>query len=79
MGINCYLKVDKPIENIYEFNGLIKAKNKQGVSKTESLSLENTVWANMYISSGTLLGVVIYSGKETRMEMNSREPRTKLG
>lgn len=33
----------------------------------------------MVLSTGTVLGLVLYCGKESRMEMNSRDPRTKLG
>jgi len=33
----------------------------------------------MVLASGKILGIVIYVGKETRMAMNSRSPRTKMG
>jgi phospholipid-translocating ATPase len=41
--------------------------------------LENTVWANTYIAAGSIQGIVIYTGKETRSAMNSREARYKMG
>jgi len=43
------------------------------------LTLENTVWANTFIAAGSVMGVVIFTGRETRSAMNSREPRYKMG
>ena len=42
--------------------------------------MENTLWANTVLAtSGYVLAVVVYTGKETRTEMNSREARIKMG
>lgn len=39
----------------------------------ESLSLENTLWANTVLASGGyILGMVTYTGFETRANMNSK-------
>ena len=39
--------------------------------KIEGLSLENTLWANTVLASpGHVLGMVVYTGKETRAAMN---------
>jgi phospholipid-translocating ATPase len=36
-------------------------------SQREALSLENTLWANTVLaSSGHVLGMIVYTGKETR-------------
>lgn len=46
----------------------------------ESLSLENTMWANTVLaSSGYVLGMVVYTGVETRAQMNAKEAVTKIG
>uniref|UniRef100_A0A8C1UHQ6 Phospholipid-transporting ATPase n=1 Tax=Cyprinus carpio TaxID=7962 RepID=A0A8C1UHQ6_CYPCA len=45
----------------------------------ESLSIENTLWASTVIASGTVVGVVIYTGKELRSVMNTSNPRHKIG
>lgn len=46
----------------------------------EALSLENTMWANTVLaSSGHVLGMVVYTGIESRAQMNSRESQTKVG
>lgn len=45
----------------------------------EALSLENTLWANTFVAAGSVTGIVIYTGKETRSVMNTRESRYKFG
>jgi len=42
-------------------------------SKKEALSLENTMWANTVLaSSGYAFGLVVYTGAESRAQMNSK-------
>jgi phospholipid-translocating ATPase len=50
-----------------------------GNIKEVSLNIENTLWANTVIASGTAIGIVIYTGPETRSMMNNNEPRSKVG
>lgn len=51
-----------------------------GDSKRESLSLENTMWANTVLASnGHVLGMIVYTGIETRAQMNSKTAYTKVG
>ena len=45
----------------------------------EPLSIENTVWCNTVIASGTALGIIVYSGPECRAVMNNSSPRSKVG
>lgn len=45
----------------------------------ESLDVENTLWANCVVASGTALGLVVYTGAETRSVMNNSQPRSKVG
>ena len=73
------MKCPAPSESIYSFNGLFQTAGLGGEKIKESLSLENTMWANTVLASGKILGLVIYTGKETRMAMNSRSPKTKSG
>ncbi|OMJ93370.1 hypothetical protein SteCoe_3608 [Stentor coeruleus] len=67
--------IKPPERNIYEFTG--KIQQHQGIE--EGLGLENTLWANTTLASGSCTGIVIYTGKETRSVMNSREPSNKIG
>ncbi|OMJ71781.1 hypothetical protein SteCoe_29926 [Stentor coeruleus] len=71
---NAKILVKPPEKNIYEFTGKIINQDIE-----EGLSLENTLWANTTLASGSCIGIVIYTGKETRSVMNSREPSNKLG
>jgi phospholipid-translocating ATPase len=70
-----YVQADPPNKEIYDFKGTYYA------SKTsfEPLRLKNTMWANTVLAAGEAIGLVIYTGKETRMQMNARSPRTKIG
>jgi phospholipid-translocating ATPase len=49
------------------------------VQSEESLDVENTLWANCVVASGTALGLVVYTGAETRSVMNNSQPRSKVG
>lgn len=58
----------------------IKEQAPTGSSYRESLSLENTMWANTILASpGHVLGMVVYTGVETRAQMNNKSPVTKVG
>jgi phospholipid-translocating ATPase len=67
--------VEAPSDLIYSFKGVFSADP----SIKESLKTCNTLWANMKIASGEVLGIVIYTGKETRIELNNREVEMKYG
>lgn len=67
--------VNPPEKDIYKFQGQFKLDS----GEQEGLELENTLWANTTLASDWCLGVVVYTGKETRSQMNSREPSNKLG
>ena len=45
----------------------------------ESLSLENTLWSSTVLASDTVIGLVVYTGKETRSVLNTSTPETKIG
>ncbi|KAG8442282.1 hypothetical protein GDO86_011181 [Hymenochirus boettgeri] len=45
----------------------------------ESLGIENTLWASTVVASGTVIGVVVYTGNETRSVMNTSNPKNKVG
>jgi len=45
----------------------------------EPLGLENTMWASTILASKKAIGIVIYTGKEVRFQMNSATPKTKKG
>lgn len=45
----------------------------------EKLTLENTMWASTVLANGTVIGLVVYIGRETRISMGSSSARTKVG
>jgi phospholipid-translocating ATPase len=47
--------------------------------RKEALSLENTMWASTILASKKAIGIIIYTGKENRFQMNSSNPKTKKG
>ncbi|XP_044744266.1 probable phospholipid-transporting ATPase IIB isoform X1 [Coccinella septempunctata] len=68
---------EKPQRDIHSFIGTFTRLDSP--NSDESLDLENTLWTNCVIASGQALGVVIYTGPETRSVMNNSQPRSKVG
>ncbi|XP_063901502.1 probable phospholipid-transporting ATPase IIB, partial [Zophobas morio] len=66
---------DKPTKDIHYFTGNFMISGRP----TEPLSVENMLWANTVLASGTALCCVIYTGKETRSVMNTSPPANKIG
>ena len=44
----------------------------------ESLNIENTIWCNTVVASGSIIGVTIYTGTHTKTSMNTSIPSTKV-
>ena len=73
---------DAPHKDIYNFIGNFhkhRSSSVVGEQSSEPLSVENTLWTNTVVASGTVLGVVIYTGTETRAVMNTSTPSSKVG
>lgn len=45
---------------------------------TEPLSIENTLWCNTVVCGGHALGLVVYTGVDTRVAMNADPPKSKV-
>lgn len=74
--INATISAEAPNKDIHSFRGkFITYKDNSELP----LSIENTLWANTVIASGQAVGVVIYTGTETRSVMNNLEARSKVG
>ncbi|KAL0567572.1 putative aminophospholipid-translocase, partial [Marasmius crinis-equi] len=43
------------------------------------LSVENVLWSNTVLAAGSAVGLVVYTGPETRAVMNTSHPETKVG
>ena len=51
----------------------------EGVGRVESLNIDNTLWANTVVCGGGAVGLVVYTGTETRVAMNCDPPKSKVG
>ncbi|EEB12761.1 cation-transporting ATPase, putative [Pediculus humanus corporis] len=71
------LYIEKPQRDIHSFIGTFQRNDEHRVEI--SLDIENTLWGNTVIANGTALGVVIYTGSETRSVINNSQPRSKVG
>lgn len=63
-----------PEKNIHEFLGNLDLHG-----NSVGLSVDNTLWANTVLASGTAIGCVIYTGIETRQALNTSRAGTKTG
>lgn len=72
--INGSVRYAPACDDIYDFLGSFSSD-----AKKESLNLDNTAWANTVVAAGSMVALVVFTGRETRSKMNSREPATKIG
>ncbi|XP_073069360.1 probable phospholipid-transporting ATPase IIB isoform X8 [Manis javanica] len=77
-SISAYVYAPKPQLDIHSFEGTFTREDSDPPIH-ESLSIENTLWASTVVASGTVIGVVIYTGKETRSVMNTSNAKNKVG
>ncbi|KAK0077437.1 hypothetical protein PV325_003959 [Microctonus aethiopoides] len=75
--IKASLYVEKPQKDIHAFIGTFTGEDEY--SNEESLGVDNTLWANTAVASGSALGIVVYTGQETRSLMNHSALRSKIG
>ena len=79
MNLQGHIEYQAPSKLIYNFEGVLEYQDTDGKYKKEALSLENTVWASTILASKKAIGVVIFTGDETRARMNSSVPKIKAG
>ena len=79
LELNGFINYEPPSKFIYNFEGFISIKNEEGNIIKEALGLENTMWESTILATQKIIGIVIYTGKETRARMNSSSPKIKLG
>ena len=66
------------INNDKDLLNFAKDNNEKIDKKTIGLTLENTMWSNTVVASGTVIGFVVYTGCETRAAMNISSPSSKV-
>eukprot|EP01022_Parablepharisma_sp_SALTPOND_P018381 TRINITY_DN29_c0_g1_i1.p2 TRINITY_DN29_c0_g1~~TRINITY_DN29_c0_g1_i1.p2 ORF type:complete len:556 (+),score=58.61 TRINITY_DN29_c0_g1_i1:2501-4168(+) len=80
--INAYLRAEPPHRDIYKFQGTFFYSTNNGSEEdfnSIGLDLENTMWASTVLTMGEALALVVYTGSETKSQLNMRDPRTKSG
>lgn len=78
--MRCNLRIEALHKDIYKFVGAMDSVRAHSTTSTsEVITLENTLWTSCVVASGTILGVVIHTGRETKSAMNSSKPRAKSG
>ncbi|GAA5829685.1 hypothetical protein JCM5353_005198 [Sporobolomyces roseus] len=82
---------DPPTKDIHSFVGTLTFKSLPTSAEAEEegdlvvshpiepLSAENMLWANTVLAAGSAVGMVVYTGRETRAVMNTSQPGTKTG
>ena len=73
-----FVECEPPSKLIYNFQGVIQSKSPE-YNKKEPLNLENTMWASTVVASQGVIGIVAYTGKETRAKMNLSSAKIKIG
>ena len=67
--------IEEPSKEIYSFFGRIT----WDADKVTALSVDNTLWMNTIVASSPVLGLVAYTGRDTKASMNTSFASTKVG
>jgi len=82
-SLNATVYAEKPHKDIHTFIGNFShssdSNSRDDAVSTEGLNVENTLWMNTVLASGHAIGVVIYTGRDTRAVVNTSSPTTKIG
>lgn len=76
---NVSLVVGRPTKSIHTFQGKLIYHQNAGIDKTVPLTIDQTLWANTVLASGTAVGIVVYTGIETRQLLNTTMSGVKTG
>jgi len=77
LRVDGVITVEAPHRNIYEFVGKFEHFSSKSV---DALSLENTLWSSTRIASeGTVVGMAVYLGPESREQLNANAKTLKTG
>lgn len=71
------LSADPPSKDIHAFYGVLTIASTQPGPASEiaiPLNVENILWQNTVLAAGSAVGIVVYTGTESRAVMNTGEP-----
>ena len=76
---NFLLTVEPPKKDIHNFNGKL-VQSSTDRSQEFGIGIDNMLWGNCVLASGPYaIGVVVYTGIETRQAQNTSKARVKFG
>nr|GAT57602.1 predicted protein [Mycena chlorophos] len=93
LQLDAEVYADTPIKDIHTFVGTFTLNNPAPTHAMQSiesvplthipsvtpLTAESMLWANTVLAAGSAVGLVVYTGSETRAVMNTSHPETKVG
>ncbi|KAH3760350.1 aminophospholipid-transporting P-type ATPase [Pelomyxa schiedti] len=78
-SIAASIYVEEPKKDIYSFVGKVTYTDPSHAHEEEPVTVDNVMWANTVLATGQVIGLVIYTGRETRTALNRNQPRAKAG
>ena len=66
---------EKPSTAIDKFTGTLTLDGQD----TEGLGARNMLWCGCTVTAGSVIGLVVYTGTDTRIAMNQQQPKPKSG
>ena len=69
------MEMNAPHANIYQFLGSIDIVGGDKIG----VGLEQTLWRGVKMASGRAILLVIYTGKQTKLSLNSKDSGNKFG
>ncbi|KIY46035.1 phospholipid-translocating P-type ATPase [Fistulina hepatica ATCC 64428] len=91
VNLDAEVYADAPIKDIHSFIGTFTLNRPSAVPTSDGvplgpippsvspLTVENILWSNTVLASGSAVGCIVYTGAETRAVMNTSHPETKAG
>ena len=76
-GHDFSVTAEAPMKDIHKFNGKLV---QMSMDQQYGVGIDNMMWANTVLASGPyVVGVVVYTGIETRQAQNTSKARVKVG
>ncbi len=69
------IEINPELNDLHHFFGKIfylNLKDKNGLILKQPITMDNTIWAGCSVNNNEIVGIVIATGKETRLEKNSK-------
>ncbi len=71
--IDAEIVVPPPDDLIYKFDGTVHIIESDQIRTRIPVDYDNSIWSGCKIAKGTITGIVIYNGKDSKIMMNSKD------